>query len=348
MKQTAIVVAPGRGTYNAPELGYLNRHHSDKNKWIDRFDDYRRNQGQTTLRDLDGADRFGAQDHTRGDNASALIHACAYLDFMSINRDRFDILGVTGNSMGWYIALACGGAMAPLHAMTMVNTMGTLMHTALIGGQLVYPVSDASWLVIPGRREAVLLKTAEINARSDHCLALSIDLGGMLVLAGDEAGLRAFEAEMPVVQDRFPMRLRNHAAFHTELQAPVAEMGRARLPVDMFVQPELPLIDGRGAIWYPHSSDLAALWSYTLAHQVVRPYDFAGAIRTAAREFMPDVFIVLGPGTTLGGAVAQSLVRAGWRGWNSKADFTDTQNALPRLLAMGHPDQRDLVTSVQT
>ena len=26
-KQTALVVCPGRGTYNAPELGYLQKHH---------------------------------------------------------------------------------------------------------------------------------------------------------------------------------------------------------------------------------------------------------------------------------------------------------------------------------
>jgi len=39
---------------------------------------------------------------------------------------------------------------------------------------------------------------------------------------------------------------------------------------------------------------------------VVEPYDFTAAIRSAAREFAPDYFIVPGPGTTLGGAVAQA------------------------------------------
>src|SRR3546814_13274299 len=64
---------------------------------------------------------------------------------------------------------------------------------------------------------------------------------------------------------------------------------------------------------------------YTLGHQVVEPYDFTRAIANAAREFAPDLFIVTGPGTTLGGAAAQSLILANWRSMASKADFQQRQ-----------------------
>ena len=77
---------------------------------------------------------------------------------------------------------------------------------------------------------------------------------------------------------------------------------------------------------------------------MVEPYDFTTAIRTAAREFAPDYFIVPGPGTTLGGAVAQSLIRANWRGLASKADFQRLQAEDPFLISMALPDQRPLVT----
>jgi [acyl-carrier-protein] S-malonyltransferase len=40
-----------------------------------------------------------------GDNASLLIYACALADFAAIDRDRFEVVAVTGNSMGWYLAL---------------------------------------------------------------------------------------------------------------------------------------------------------------------------------------------------------------------------------------------------
>ena len=158
------------------------------------------------------------------------------------------------------------------------------------------------------------------------------------------AARAAFEAAVPVVQGRFPMRLANHAGFHSAMQAPVAAEGRAKLPASMFTQPRLPLIDGRGAIWWPGATDTARLWDYTLGHQVTEPYDFTRAIRTAAHEFAPDLFVVAGPGTTLGGAVAQSLILCEWRGMRSKADFQNLQQTGPVLVSMGMDDQRKAVT----
>jgi hypothetical protein len=46
----------------------------------------------------------------------------------------------------------------------------------------------------------------------------------------------------------------------------------------------------------------------------------------------------------LGGAVAQSLIRANWRGMASKADFQRLQAEDPFLISMALPDQRPLVT----
>lgn len=342
MTRTAVIVAPGRGTYNKTELGYLARHHASRASMLAEFDAFRSGNGQKTMSELDQAPRFSGVQHTRGDNASPLIYACAYSDFLSIDREAFDIVGVTGNSMGWYIALACAGALGAMGGLDVVNTMGTLMQEHLIGGQLIYPFVDENWIPIPGRRDEIFSVMNEIDAMPGHTLGLSIDLGGMLVLAGDAAGLEAFEQRMPRLQDRFPMRLQNHAGFHSALQEPVAALGRQALSPELFRQPTLPLIDGRGGIWRPKSSDLNALWDYTLGHQVVAPYDFTAAIRTAARELMPDVFIILGPGTTLGGAVAQSLIQAKWRGWATKSDFQSAQSEAPRLLAMGMPDQREL------
>ena len=343
MKQTAVVIAPGRGTYNKPELGYLSHHHSGFAPLVD-FDAIRQHDGQTPVTALDQADRFSMATHTRGDNASPLIFACGLADFGVIDRDRFDILAVTGNSMGWYTALACAGALGPQEGFQVADTMGTLMQEHMIGGQVIYPFVDDNWREIPGKRAELLTTIAEIDARADHTLSLSIDLGGMLVLAGNEAGLSAFEHSVPTVQGRFPMRLQNHAGFHTSLQEPVSKLGQQRLPQNLFRQPELTLIDGRGGLWHPKSTDLAALYDYTLGHQVTQPYDFTAALRTAARELMPDVFIILGPGTTLGGATAQALIRYNWRGMTSKASFGDHGNAAPRLLSLGKEDHRVLCT----
>ena len=341
MKQTAVIIAPGRGTYNKPELGYLRRHHSDL-AHLAEFDAYRASLGQETISALDGAARFSGGKHTRGDNASALIYACAIADFTAINREKYDIIGVTGNSMGWYIALACAGVLSPMAGMQVANTMGTLMQNHMIGGQLIYPFVDEKWCEIPGKRCEIMTEVHSINSRHDHILSLSIDLGGFLVLAGNETGLSAFEAAVPHLDGRFPMRLPNHAGFHTKLQKPVSERGLSSLGKDLFDQPSVSLVDGRGSFWHPKSTDIGDLYQYTLGHQVVETYDFTSAIRTSARELMPDVFIILGPGTTLGGATAQSLVKSSWRGWQSKADFQRSNESFPRVLSMGLQEQREL------
>lgn len=344
MKKTAVVVAPGRGTYNKAELGYLARHHADKSALIAGFDRYRQDRDQQTISALDGAARYASAKHTSGDNASPLIYACAIADFLSIDRDRIDVVAITGNSMGWYIALACAGAMGAMGGLNVVNTMGNLMQENLIGGQLIHPFVDENWVDIPGRQRELLDLINGIGSLAGHDLALSIDLGGMMVVAGNDAGLGAFETRVERVQDRFPMRLANHAAFHTALQTRVAAKGRAALGVELFSSPQLALVDGRGAIWHPKSCEPTGLWRYTLDDQVVQPYDFTSAIRVAAREFMPDMFIVLGPGTTLGGAVAQSLIRAKWRGWTDKPGFQDAQSKAATLISMGRTDQRGIVS----
>ena len=340
--RTAVVICPGRGTYTKTELGYLKRHFGDR-ALLGAFDRTREGMGQESLSALDGAATYSVAKHTRGDNASALIYAATLGDFRSIDAGKIDVVAVTGNSMGWYSALACGGALSAEAGFEVTNTMGTLMQEALIGGQLIYPFVDEDWRSDPGRKAELLALVTEIAKREGHVLTLSIDLGGMLVLAGNEAGLTAFEVAVPQVQGRFPMRLANHAAFHSQLQTPVAERGRARLSLSPFRQPELPLIDGRGAIWWPGATDVDALWDYTLGHQVTETYDFTHAIRIASREFAPDLFIITGPGTTLGGAVAQSLILSDWRGMGSKTDFQTRQQAEPLLVSMGMEDQRTSV-----
>src|SRR3546814_4314464 len=68
------------------------------------------------------------------------------------------------------------------------------------------------WLPDPARKAELLRVMTEIGAREGHVLCLSIDLGGMLVLAGNEAGLTAFETAAPPLQGRFPMRSEEHTS----------------------------------------------------------------------------------------------------------------------------------------
>ena len=335
---SALVICPGRGTYNRQELGYLAKNHQQQSM-LPKFDECRLALGQPSLTELDSATTYLTSRLTRGDNASSLIYACAYADFLSINRDKFDIVGVAGNSMGWYIALACAGVLGPNHGFEVVNTMGMLMHEALIGGQLLYPYVDENWIEIPHKRDELIALTHRIPD-----LYLSIYLGGMIVFAGTEKALKTCEQALKPIQDRYPMRLHNHAAFHSPLQQPISVIAKEQLQPKLFQQPVIPLIDGRGHVWQPKASDQADLWDYTLGHQVVAPFDFQASVRSSLREFAPDHIIVLGPGQSLGGAIAQCLITENWQGIRSKKDFIDRQAEQPFLLSMGIDEQRAVVT----
>ncbi|MEX1235321.1 MAG: ACP S-malonyltransferase [Roseovarius sp.] len=341
MSCRAVLICPGRGTYNKAELGYLKRHHAG-DALLARFDDMRRAAGEAPLSELDGAARFSTDTHGTGDVASPLIYASSLLDARALAED-IEVVAVTGNSLGWYSALAAAGALDPEAGFEVVNTMGRLMHEGGAGGQLVYPCTGPDWRPDPARRAGLIQTIRQIDGHAG-VLRLSIDLGGMLVLAGDAEGLAEFEASVPQIDNRFPMRLPHHAAFHTDLMAPIAEAGRAALPRDLFGQPKAPMIDGRGAIWWPGATDTGALYDYTLGAQVTQTYDFARAIRHAAREFAPDMFIIAGPGTTLGGSVAQSLIACNWQGLGDKAAFQIRQDEAPFLVSMGNADQRDIAT----
>jgi hypothetical protein len=100
------------------------------------------------------------------------------------------------------------------------------------------------------------------------------------------------------------------------------------------------MIDGAGRIWRPHATNAEALWDYTLGEQVTAPYDFTAAMRVAVREFAPDRVIILGPGETMGPAVAQCLIAERWRGLDCKTAFMAAQAADPFVLALGREGQR--------
>ena len=94
----------------------------------------------------------------------------------------------------------------------------------------------------------------------------------------------------------------------------------------------------------PFASNPRALWDYTFVTQILETYHFTRAIQVAVREYAPDRIILLGPGNSLGGAIAQALIAIEWRGLRSKADFQAMQTEAPFLLAMGREEQRLLVT----
>ena len=217
------------------------------------------------------------------------------------------------------------------------------MKNGVVGGQVIYPVVDEQWCADLEKIALVKRILEEINGEPDAEVYLSIDLGGMLVLGANSTGVKLLMQKLPPVQDRHPMQLFNHAAFHTPLLQKNSEQAQDMLPVELFRCPTLPMIDGRGHIWQPYACDLQELHDYTFGYQIIRPYNFSAAIEVAIKEFAPDKLIILGPGSTLGAPVAQELIKHGWMGLDSKDTFNMLQEADPFVLSMGMENQRALV-----
>jgi hypothetical protein len=347
MRKTAAVICPGRGTYTKTELGYLKKHGSRIKPLVERMDRRLQALSKPTVSELDGADKFSLKTHTPGEFASTLIYTCSAADFAVIDPKKFDIVAVTGNSMGWYSALALAGGLREGADFDLIDTMGSMMQGGVIGGQLIYPVIDENWHFSAENHEILQNALREV-AMTPGCEAYpSIHFGGYAIIGGNDKALQMLMKSLPLKDEgRYPFILVNHAAFHTPMLNEVSRKAFTVLGQDLFQDPALPLIDGRGAVWMPKASSLAALRDYTLGHQVTETYDFSRAVSVTMKEFAPDVLIILGPGSSSGGAVAQVLIDGGWFGLKDKQSFTERQKSDPVIYSMGRPDQFDVVASV--
>jgi hypothetical protein len=241
-----------------------------------------RGRGAPTLSELDGAAKFSPALHTRGDIAAPLIYAASYLDFLSIDRDRFEVVAVTGNSMGWYTALACAGGFG----------RAWLCHRRCHGRQFAEArarraggagAGREDWRVDPALRRAV------DAAMARHGVLPSIHLGGMLVVAGARPRWMRWKGPArPVASAPAPCWPRPvpHAADGGKRQRGAVALGHLVRPV------RGAAIDGRAVMMA--ASDAESL-DYTFGYQILAPYDFTTAMTVAIREFAPDRIVLLGP-----------------------------------------------------
>lgn len=313
----AVLLCPGRGSYGKDELGFVGRalRPGPVADALAECDGARQQQGRPTLSEVDGAERFRPSLHLDGENAAELIYFGTMAHLQQL-RERYEIVAVGGNSLGWYTALAASGALDPSAGWRLVATMASLQKQVQ-GGQVLTTSVDADW-----RHDSELFSTnyrcyADLRRDDAMFCAESIRLGGHTVFAGTDAAVRELLATLPKVKvgDReFPFQLAGHGPFHTRLCAATSERAREELADLRVRMPDVHLIDGFGRSWSPWSTDPRELLAYTLHDQVVETFDFSACVRAAMREFQPDVLLCAGPGGSLRAPVGHCVIREGWRG----------------------------------
>ena len=337
----ALIVCPGRGSYGRAQLGSLPAH----DPILAVLDRFRARLGRPAISELDRAPEYALPLHVAGEHASLLTFGATAVELAAIDRDKIDIAGVTGNSMGFYTALYASGALDQGGAARLVETLGHYQAGNVIGGQLLYPLVDDDWRPSATHRAAV-------DAALDHPgVHVSIRLGGTIVLGASAEGLAHARRVLPPIERggmRYPVELPLHSAFHTPLMAPTSERALRDLADLPIRPPAITLIGGDGVVHRPWASP-AALLAYTLGPQIVEPFDFERAIATALGELGPDVVVLPGPGDSLGSAIAQVLIARGWRGLRDRAGFLAMQaSERPIVLAMQRPEQRARVVAAAT
>lgn len=299
-------LAPGRGSYGKSELGTLSSLVEDLGEegstLVTLLEEERADvlPSGPSLLGLDQSETFRPATMLPGQNASPLIFACTVLDSRRAQRDGEPVL-VGGNSLGFYSALVLCGALQPEDGMRLVCTMAKLQEDGPAGGQVLWTLLDDDWNLL-GERERRLDEIMARIRESGHEIALSIRLGGHVVIAGDETAMRALLDQLPGVrlgQRDFPFRLPFHGPFHTPLLTRVAERALDELgDLDIRV-PRYPLVDGRGFVWTPRATDPKALLEYTLTTQVTTTFDLTAAMRVALLDWAPEHVDLLAPGSSL-------------------------------------------------
>ena len=333
-KEKVLIVCPGRGTYTKESLGYLKPFQSEP--FLKLIDGKRKELGEPKISEIDGASRFDNVFYTKGEHASPLIYACSLADFLTLDQDRYEVISIAGNSMGWYTALSLTEALNKEEAFSLIQTMGSMMKEDLIGEQIIYPIMDESWNVDRDKRQRALDIIERVNERSTCNAYVSIYLGGYLVIGCNSRGGQSLIRELPR-EEPYPFRLINHGAFHTPLLTDISQKALTLFPQGIFQAPKIPLIDGRGKIWMPYSTDPEELRQYTLGEQVVESYNFSRSIEVGLKEMAPDRVILLGPGNNLGGVLGQIMIAINWRGLSSKEQFVRAQTKDAYLISMGLP-----------
>jgi malonyl CoA-acyl carrier protein transacylase len=319
-KPIAVVFCPGRGSYGREELSFIAKHRRP-GAVADALDeaDAARSSGET-ITDLDAAKQFRPGVHLNGVNAAELIYFSTLLHLEQL-RERYEIVAVAGNSMGWYTSLAASGALDPRKGWRLIRSMAELQ-LQIQGGQILTTTVTESWQPdLAAQQELGVALTATNAKGSDYFVAPSILLGGHQVIGGTDLGISELLKILPkrsIGGREFPFQLAGNGPFHTNLCQDTSKAAQDRLASLRLNPPEVHLIDGLGNIHTPWSASPARLLDYTTRRQVLETYNFTASVQTAIREFNPDVLLCAGPGQSLRAPVGHVVLSEQYRGLKTR------------------------------
>jgi len=198
------------------------------------------------------------------------------------------ISAAAGFSLGEYAALTAVGVVSFEDGLRMVVRRAQLMQQQAEKE----PGSMAAILGIPAEKVEQIIE--ELNA--PVLQAVNYNCPNQTVVAGDAQSMKLFEeycAQNKIKRMPLPV----NGAFHSTLMQGVAEQLRKEFSAIIFHHPTFPIYSNVIALPYPEDGEQM---KPLLASQTARPVRWEATIRNMAKEGL-DVFVELGPGSTLCG-----------------------------------------------
>jgi [acyl-carrier-protein] S-malonyltransferase len=201
-------------------------------------------------------------------------------------RDR-DIVAMAGHSLGEYSALTAAGVLEIPDAARLVAARGAAMLAAADAtpGTMVAVVGAAA--------DDVATALAPLQEAGVHAWIANFNAPDQTVVAGDDAGIE--EASEALRATGKVMALPVGGAFHSPLMAPAAASLRSALTATTFGEGSVPVVANVDA--RPHGGGPA--WVERLIEQLTAPVRWTDSVRSLLGECACDVFVEIGPGTTL-------------------------------------------------
>jgi len=198
---------------------------------------------------------------------------------------------VAGHSLGEYTALVAAGSLSFEDAVTLVRKRGQYMQEAV-------PVGAGGMAAVMGLSTGLVVEACSKASASGVVEAVNLNCPGQVVIAGDDAGLKAAEPLLKAAGARRVVPIPVSAPFHSSLMIPAGKRLAEDLDKVSVAAPKIPVVANVSADLVCSGPEIKE----SLIRQVYSPVRWEECVLKLI-SFEADTFVEVGPGRVLSGLI---------------------------------------------
>lgn len=198
---------------------------------------------------------------------------------------------VAGHSLGEYTALVAADSLSFEDAVTLVRKRGQYMQEAV-------PVGTGGMAAVMGISTALVVEACSKASASGVAEAVNLNCPGQVVIAGDNAGLKAAEPLLKAAGARRVVPIPVSAPFHSSLMIPAGKRLAEDLDKVSVAAPQIPVVANVSADLVCFGPEIKE----SLIRQVYSPVRWEECVLKLI-SLGADTFVEVGPGRVLSGLI---------------------------------------------